>query len=92
LGFLEYVDVLGDAVCLRVVPHHVSWEINKFTGVETPTIGVEVVDKLPRLLAGVERLGMAQVVVPKFVVGITEKLGRSTLRAVPSLEIFLDKP
>ena len=45
-AFFEHVDVFWDALGNGVVPQHLGREIDKLAWVETPTVGIEVVEKL----------------------------------------------
>ena len=46
LGFLEHVDILGDAPSVSAVAKHVCWEADKFPWVEAATVGIKVVKQL----------------------------------------------
>ncbi len=41
LSILQHVDVLGNAVCLDVIPTHVGAEGNHVNGMKSPAVGVE---------------------------------------------------
>ena len=59
LGFFEHGNVFRDARSDGVVPQHFSREVDEFAWVETPTVGVEVVEKLGRRDVGVQGLSVA---------------------------------
>ena len=48
LHLLEHVNTLRDAVGVGIISHHLCREIDKFTGVETPAICIEVIKQLFR--------------------------------------------
>ena len=42
MGILECINILGDALRIHVVTHHLSGEIDEFPGMKPATVGVEV--------------------------------------------------
>ncbi len=53
-GYLEEVDVLGDADHLFIVRHHLGGEIDKLTGVKATAVSIEVLHELFDHYFGVE--------------------------------------
>ena len=76
LGFFEEVDVLRDPVGFVVVRHHLCGEIDKLARVETPAVGIEVVDEVFGGDVGVEGATVTEVAVPKLVDRVPDELGR----------------
>jgi hypothetical protein len=67
LGFLEEVNVLGDAVRFVVVRHHLGGEIDELAGVKAAAICIEVFHELLGSHVGVKRALVTKVAIPKLV-------------------------
>ena len=55
LCLLEYVNnIIGDAVSVGIISHHVGWKIDQFTGMKAPAISIEMGKQLFGSNVGVE--------------------------------------
>ena len=72
--FLKNVDVLRDALHLRIIRHHLGGEIDKFTRVEAAAVDIEVIDELFGGNSNVKRAREPKIAVPELVDGVSINL------------------
>ena len=78
LGVLEIIDVLGDSFRFLVKTDHLCREIDQFARVKASAVVFEMVKKCHCGDTVVEGAGVLEVLVPKFVNGVSEEFDHTT--------------
>ena len=90
MGILQHIDILGDALGICVVAHHLCGEINKLAWAEPAAVCAEEIQELLGSYMCVERPCMPEIAVLIFANCVLDKFSHGTFSGVVGC-VILDK-